>query len=107
MNINVIYIFRALLSIENNLRMKTGKPDTNRPLTYPRHQMSNRMHRPQRYGQDQMSSSAYSSMGNQGNYKYAQRPNSHIHTTTAPSDHSIAGSSNPARMINTQTSSTL
>lgn len=85
--------------------MKTGKPDTNRPLTYPRHQMSNRMYRP-RYGQDQMSSSAYTSMSNHGgNYKYAQRPNSQVHTTTAPSDHSIASSSNQNRVINPQTSS--
>lgn len=94
-----------MLSGDNNLRMKTGKPDTNRPLTYPRHQMSNRMYRPQRYNQDQMSSSGYTSMGNQGNYKYPQRPGSQVHTTTAPSDHSIASSSNQTRMINPQTSS--
>jgi len=86
--------------------MKTGKPDTNRPLTYPRHQMSNRMYRPQRYGQDQMSSSAYTSMSNHGgNFKYTHRPSSQVHTTTAPSDHSIASSSNQNRMINPQTSS--
>lgn len=85
--------------------MKTGKPDTNRPLTYPRHQM-NRLYRPQRLGQDQMSSSAYTT-GNQGNFKYTQRPNSQVHTTTAPSDHSIASSSNQTRMINPQTSSNL
>lgn len=97
------YIFRSLLSGDNNLRMKTGKPDTNRPLTYPRHQMSNRMYRPQRYNQDQMSSTAFTSIGNQGNYKYTQRP----HTTTAPSDHSMASSSNQTRMINPQTSSNL
>lgn len=98
---------RSLLSGDNNLRMKTGKPDTNRPLTYPRHQMSNRMYRPQRYGQDQMSSSAYTSMSNHGgNYKYTQRPNSQVHTTTVPSDHSVASSSNQNRMINPQTSST-
>lgn len=96
-----------MLSGDNNLRMKTGKPDTNRPLTYPRHQASNRMHRPQRYGQDQMSSSAYSSVGNQGNYKYTQRPNSHVHTTTTLNDHSIASSSNPTRIINPQPSSIL
>jgi len=87
--------------------MKTGKPDTNRPLTYPRHQMSNRMYRPQRYSQDHnMSSSAYTPMSNHGgNYKYTQRPNSQVHTTTAPSDHSIASSSNQNRMINPQSSS--
>lgn len=86
--------------------MKTGKPDTNRPLNYPRHQMSNRMYRPQRYGQDQVSS-AYTSMGNQGNYKYTQRPSSQVHTTTAPSDHPIASSSNQTRMMNPQASSNL
>lgn len=85
--------------------MKTGKPDTNRPLSYPRHQMTNRMYRPQRYGQDQMSSSAYTSGGNQGTFKFTQRPNSQVHTTTAPSDHSIASSSNQNRMINPQASS--
>lgn len=86
--------------MDNNLRMKTGKPDTNRPLTYPRHQQisNHRMYRPQRYGQDQMSSSAYTSMGNQGNYKFSQRPNTQVHTTTAPSDHSIASTSNQTRM---------
>lgn len=94
---------RSLLSGDNNLRMKTGKPDTNRPLTYPRHQMSNRhLYRPPRYGPDQMSSSAYTS--NQGNYKYTQRPNSHVHTTTVPSDHSVASSSVQPNMINPQTS---
>lgn len=101
---NEIYIIRALLS-DNNLRMKTGKPGTNRPLSYPRHQMSNRMYRPQRYGQDQVSSSAYTSMSNQGNYKYIHRPNSQLHTTTALSDHPVASSSNQNRMINPQTSS--
>lgn len=87
--------------------MKTGKPDTNRPLSYPRHQMPShhRMYRPQRYSQDQMSSSAYTSMGNQGNYKYTQRPNSQAHTTTVQNDHSIASSSNQTRIINPQTSS--
>lgn len=100
-----IYFIRSLLSGDNNLRMKTGKPDTNRPLTYPRHQMSNRMYRPQRYGQDQMSSSAYTSVGNQGNYKYIHRPNSQLHTTTALNDHPVASSSNQNRMINPQTSS--
>ncbi|VVC25107.1 Zinc finger, RING-type,Zinc finger, RING/FYVE/PHD-type [Cinara cedri] len=96
---------RSLLSGDNNLRMKTGKPDTNRPLSYPRHQMSNRMYRPQRYGQDQMSSSAYTSGGNQGNYKFTQRPNSQVQTTTAPSDHSTASSSNQNGISNPQTSS--
>lgn len=99
------YIVRSLLSGDNNLRMKTGKPDTNRPLTYPRHQMSNRMYRPHRYGQEQVSSSAYTSMSNGGNYKYTHRPNSQVHTTTAPSDHSIPSSSNQSRMINPQSSS--
>jgi len=88
--------------------MKTGKPDTNRQLTYPRHQISNRMYRPQRYnGQDQMPSATYTALGNQGNYKYTQRPNSQVHTTTAPSDQSMASSSNQNRMINPQTSSNL
>lgn len=87
--------------------MKTGKPDTNRPLTYPRHQMSNRMYRPQRYHQEQMSSSTYTSVGNQGNLKYTQRPNSQVHTTTASSDQSVASSSNQTRVINPQTSSNL
>lgn len=80
--------------------MKTGKPDTNRPLSYPRHQM-NRLYRP-RFSQDQMSSS-----GNQGNFKYTQRPNSQVPTTTTPSDHSIASSSHQNRMTNPQTSSNL
>lgn len=93
-----------MLSGDNNLRMKTGKPDTNRPLTYPRHQMTSRIYRPQRYGQDQMSTSAYTSTGNQGHFKYSQRPNTQLHTTTAPSDHSIASSSNQTRMVNPQTS---
>lgn len=84
--------------------MKTGKPDTNRPLTYPRHQMSNRIFRPQRYGPDQMSSSVYTSTGNQGNFKHNQRPNSTVHTATAPSDHSMASSSNQTRVVNPQTS---
>lgn len=95
-----------MLSGDNNLRMKTGKPDTNRPLTYPRHQMSNRhLYRPPRFNQDQMSSSTYTSMGNQGNYKYTQRPHSHVHTTTAPSDHSVASSSILPSIINPQPSS--
>lgn len=105
----VSYIVRSLLSGDNNLRMKTGKPDTNRPLTYPRHHqmLSNRMYRPQRYGPDQMSSSAYTSMSNHGNYKYTQQPNSQVHTTTAPSEHSIASSSNQTRMIPQRSSSKL
>lgn len=100
--LTVSTFFRSLLSGDNNLRMKTGKPDTNRPLSYPRHQMTNRVYRPLRYGQDQMSSSAYTSGGNQGTLKFTQRPNSQVHTTTAPSDHSMASSSNQNRMINPQ-----
>lgn len=103
---NISYIVRSLLSGDNNLRMKTGKPDTNRSSTYPRHQMSSRhLYRPQRYGQDQMSSSAYTSMGNQQNYKYTQRPSAHVHTITASSDHSVASSSIQPNVINPQTSS--
>lgn len=100
----VSYIVRSLLSGDNNLRMKTGKPDTNRPSTYNRHHQTNRMYRPQRYGPDQMSSSAYGSVNHQGNYKYTQRPHSQVHTTTTPSDHSIASSSNQTRMMNPQSS---
>lgn len=97
--------YRSLLSGDNNLRMKTGKPDTNRTLSYPRHQMSNRIYRPQRYNQDQVPPTTYTSTGNHGNYKYAHRPNPQLHTTTASSDHLVASSSNQSRLVNPQVSS--
>lgn len=97
---HLIYFVRSLLSGDNNLRMKTGKPDTNRSLSYPRTTISNRLYRPPRYGQNLMPSPAYTPLGTQENLKYPLRSNSQAHTTTTPSDHSIASSSNPNRMIN-------